>query len=143
MTEQTQAERRIDVTASAAPTQPAQAFAGLSDIRASMAQFRREHGEERVKALSAVAAGRKVEVVVRAPSRAEYDRHNETMMKLREGKTAQALSATRNLLLDCTLAPSRAELAGLLDSYPALADKFGESVMDMAGADAEVREETF
>ena len=140
MTEQTQTERRIEAPATApAP----QAFAGLPDIRRSMAEFRREHGEERVKALSTTVESRRVEVVVRAPSRAEYDRHNETMMKLREGKTATALSATRNLLLDCTLAPSRAELAGLLDSYPALADKFGESVLNMAGAEAEVREETF
>lgn len=131
------------VTTPATDLSKPRSFAGLSDIQASMRQFRLQYGEDRVKALSARAGARQVEVVVRAPNRNEYNRHNETMMKLREGKAGQALGATRALLLECTLAPAPAELAQVLDDYPALADKFGESVLDMAGADAEVREETF
>ncbi|MFC6592414.1 hypothetical protein ACFP81_10685 [Deinococcus lacus] len=139
MTNQAQTERRIDT---APATQP-QTFAGLPDIRSSMAQFRREYGESRVKALSAMVGDRRVEVVVRAPTRLEHDRHTATVLKIREGKTETAMTATRQLLLTCTLAPDAAALAATLDEYPALADKFGETLLDMAGAEAEVREETF
>lgn len=116
-------------------------FAGLT--RAEMAELRRKHGEDRVKALSAPGSrGQRVQVVVRAPTRDEYERYMETMLKL-EKQTARALGASRQLLMTCLLAPDAAALASELDARPFLVDKFAEPVMNMAGADAEVREETF
>lgn len=144
---QPQTERRIEAPAAAsAPaftTPAAESFAGLSDIRTRMAEFRSQHGQDRVKALTVPLDSEQVQVVVRAPSRLEYERHTETLMKLREGKTAQALSATRTLVMSCALAPAADVLSGKLELYPALVDKLGEKILDMAGADAEVREETF
>ncbi|GGI87250.1 hypothetical protein [Deinococcus wulumuqiensis] len=120
---------------------PTDTFAGLT--RAQVAELRRTHGVERVKTLSApTAAGQRLQVVVRAPSRDEYDRYVETLAKFKE-RTAQALSANRTLLMSCLLAPDAAAVAVALDAQPALVDKLVEPVLSMAGADAEVREETF
>lgn len=133
MTDHTQAE--------VVPTRP-ETFAGAT--RAQMAEFRRVHGSDRVKALTVPLPGSSsLQVIMRAPERLEYERHSETLMKIRDNKVAQALQANRTLVLACTLAPEASELAAALDRYPALADKLAEPILNMAGADVEVREETF
>lgn len=126
------------------PTPPARStetFAGIT--REQMRQFRQEHGEDFVKALSIPLGGKIMQVVVRKPSRVEFERHTETLMKLRENKVQHAMGANRALVQACTLAPDEQTLKQALDTYPALADKLAEPVLAMAGADAEVREETF
>lgn len=125
------------------PTQPhtPQTFAGVT--RTQMTEYRREYGHDAVKALTVPVGGDLLQVIVRKPSRLEYERHTETLMKIRENKVAQALSANRNLVISCTLAPDTTAINAALDKYPALADKLAEPILGMAGADAEVREETF
>lgn len=118
-----------------------QTFAGVT--KAQMQQFRQEYGQDAVKALAVPIGDETLEFVVRKPSRLEYERQTETVLKAREGKIAQAMSASRTLVLTCTLAPSQEQVAAALDKYPALADKLSEPIGAMAGADAEVREITF
>lgn len=121
---------------------PSDSFAGVT--RQEMRAFRQEHGEDAVKALTVPLGGnRKLQVIVRKPDRLEYEKHTETLMKLRENKVAAALSANRNLVIACTLAPDEATVSAALTQYPALADKLAEPILNMAGADAEVREEDF
>lgn len=119
----------------------AKTFAGITQEQ--MAAHRREYGKEGVKALSVPLGAKAMQVIIRKPSRTEYERHTETLMKLREGKVGQALSANRTLVLACTLAPAVEEMAATLNEYPALTDKLAEPILNMAGADIEVREETF
>ncbi|GGL15902.1 hypothetical protein [Deinococcus radiotolerans] len=116
-------------------------FAGAT--RQQVQAWRNEYGEDAVKTLSIPLGGRPFQVILRKPGRLDYEKHTETLMKLREGKVAQAMSANRALVMTCTLAPDTATLAAALDQYPALADKLAEPALSMAGADAEVREETF
>ena len=84
-----------------------------------------------------------MEWVYRAPERMEYERYTETLMKIRDGKVAVALSANRTLVLACTLAPAAEQLAVTLDAFPMLADKLAEPILKLAGADVEIREKTF
>ncbi|MCD0156011.1 hypothetical protein [Deinococcus sp. 6GRE01] len=120
---------------------PERTHAGITASR--MNELRAEYGEHSVKALTAPMPGGAVQVIVRAPTRAEYDRYQETLLKIRDNKVAQALAANRRLVIDCLLAPAATDLAPALDRYPALADKLAEPILQMAGAEAEVREETF
>lgn len=123
------------------PVSATETFAGLT--RAQVAALRGTHGHDRVKALSVpTVSGQRLQVVVRAPSRDEYERYMETLVKL-EKNPAKALNANRTLLLTCLLAPDAAAVGTSLDAQPALVDKLIEPVLTMAGADAEVREETF
>ncbi|MFC5846738.1 hypothetical protein [Deinococcus petrolearius] len=121
-------------------TETPETYAGLT--REQVQALRREHGAERVKLLSAPVGNRRLQVVVRAPTRDEYDRYLETMIKL-EKQPGRALAANRTLLLACLLAPDPKTVTPEFDARPALVDKFVEPVLNMAGADAEVREETF
>lgn len=120
-----------------------QTFAGLNDIVARMREFRQEYGQDAVKALTIPVGGEVFQFVIRKPSRLDYERYNETTMKIREGKVAQAMSASRTLVLTCTLAPGTEAVAAALDKYAALPEKLAEPLLALAGADAEVREETF
>jgi hypothetical protein len=128
-------------TPASTPARSTDTFAGVT--RDQVRQFRQEHGEDFVKTLSIPLGGKVLQVIVRKPSRVEFERHTETLMKLRENKVQHALGANRTLVQACALAPDAATLKEALDTYPALADKLAEPVLAMAGADAEVREETF
>lgn len=124
-----------------APVTNGPTFAGLT--RDQQQDLLRKHGEGRVKKLTAPGLnGQRVEIIVRAPTRDEYERYMETMVKM-EKQTARALAANRTLLISCLVAPDAATVAAEFDARPFLVDKFVEPVLNMAGADAEVREETF
>lgn len=112
-------------------------FAGLNPE--AIEGLRREHGEDRVKKLYVQG---KIELIVRAPSRAEFDRFMASTLKIQKN-TAEGLAAARTLLMDCLLAPDPRDAKAQLDKYPALTEKFAEKVLEMAGADDEVREEAF
>lgn len=122
--------------------QSAQTFAGIT--KDQMGKLRQEHGEDCVKAVTIpLPNGKSVQWIYRAPERMEYERYTETLMKIRDGKVAVALAANRTLVVACTLAPPPETLAATLDAFPMLADKLAEPILKLAGADVEIREETF
>jgi hypothetical protein len=123
------------------PTKPAPTFATVT--KAQIDAWRQEHGEERVRLASVpVGAGERFQFVIQAPSRAEYDRYVAALAKADRDYNRMSV-ATRNLFSACLLAPGIDAVRDVWDRYPALADKMAEPILLMAGADAEVREETF
>lgn len=120
----------------AAPT-----FAGAT--KAQVEAWRQEHGEDRVRLSSVGTVGSaRFQFVVRAPERAEYDRYVSALTKAERDYTKITV-ATRNILGACLLAPTLDEVRAIWDRFPALADKMAEPILQMAGAESEVREETF
>jgi hypothetical protein len=119
--------------------QPEKTIAGLTK-----AQFDVLNGQNggRLKAFSLDVGPRVISVVVRPPTLAEYDRHTSELMDLRT-KKERALNATLKLLRNCILAPALEQFNADLELYPAIGDKFGEKALEMTGAEAEVREESF
>ena len=118
-----------------------QRIAGLTQT-----EFQRKNSENRgrLKIFSLILPGSSetFDVIVRPPTLPEYDAHTSALVELRTKKD-KALSATVNLLRQCLIAPSIAEFNALHEAYPAIGDKFGEKLLELTGAEAEVREKTF
>lgn len=83
-----------------------------------------------------------VDIIVRPPTRPEYDKHTQDMLKVR-GRPDILSTAGPNLVRNCLIAPSVDEFNLIHDRYPALADGFESELLKMAGAAAEVREKSF
>lgn len=96
----------------------------------------------RLKILSLSMPGEEVDVIVRPMRRAEFEKlQNQLLTARQRGDNISTL--TNNAVRDCVLAPDTATFNAQLDSYPALGQAIGDKLMEMAGADAEVREKTF
>lgn len=111
-------------------------FAGKT--KAEMASFRAQYGEDRVVTRSFKG----VQVILRAPEQVEFNRYVQEMGKMARSPEI-ALNASRRLVLACLLAPSPQEVGAAMDRYVAMPEKLAEVVLELAGADAEVMEETF
>ena len=115
-------------------------FAGAT--KPKVQEWRSEYGEDRVRLSSVPVGAERLQFVVHAPSRADYDRYVAALAKAERDYNKMTV-ATRNLFAACLLAPSIDEVRAVWERYPALADKMSEPILMMAGMDAEVREETF
>jgi len=73
------------------------------------------------------------EVVVRAPSRAEWDR-----FRLLMNNDSRKMKAPEEMLFWCLLWPAKADLETLLDKRPGLAETFASGVAGLAGAQKDV-----
>lgn len=69
-----------------------------------------------------------LQVAVKKPGRAEYRRFKD--QRVDPGKRTVA---TENLFLACLLHPSKEEFQKILADAPALADAFGETILDKLG----------
>jgi hypothetical protein len=69
-----------------------------------------------------------VDVVVKAPGRAEWKRFRALMAD--EKRRADSLET---LLRDCIVHPDRSELDGILGRRPGLAETFGGKLVEIAG----------
>ncbi len=116
-------------------------FAGAS--KSQVESWRAEHGEDRIRLSSVpIGASERLQYIVRAPSRTEYNRYLSEVAKADRSFDRMAV-ADRNLFNACLLAPAAEEVRDAWEKFPALADKMVEPILKMAGTEAEVREETF
>lgn len=116
------------------------AFAGMTKTK--LESLRQEHGG--LKALRVpLPDSSPIDVLIRKPTRLEYERYLDATSKVKAGNMGAATTAARNLVRTCVLAPDEATLTGLMDTYAALPDKLIEPALAMIGADIEVQEITF
>ena len=71
-------------------------------------------------------------VIVRTPSSGIWDAFQEARDKV-------GTRALRQLLCDCVVYPESAEVLGMLDRRPALANVFGAKLLELAGLEEEAK----
>jgi hypothetical protein len=89
-------------------------------------KLKAEHGEIHLLRASGV------EVVVKAPGRAQWKRFRAYVADERRRP-----DAVETLLRDCVVHPDAAALDAILEKRPGLAETFGNQVVELAGASGE------
>lgn len=95
----------------------------------TVSELKAKHGE-----IQGVEIGEH-EFLIRAPNLHEFQRFQVNIL---EGGQKQVY-AYRELVASCVVYPVNGELAPLLDKKPALATLLAKPIVDMAGANEEVR----
>lgn len=98
--------------------------------QARLEELKAEHGD--IYVLTIEEDDDDHELVVRMPTRAEFDRFTASDEK-------KANRALVQLVKDCTLHPSKEELGKLFNSLPGLGLSFGKELARLAGAMRDVR----
>ncbi len=82
------------------------------------------------------------EVIVRPPTEMEYERFKAEASKATD-RPEIGLNALKVMTRGCVVYPEREAFAQLLTRYPALADSYGNELLQMAGASQSVTRKKF
>lgn len=82
------------------------------------------------------------EVIVRPPTGTEYDRFKVEASKAAD-RPEIGLNALKALTRACVVYPDKDAFSVLLDRYPAIADSYGNELLQMAGASQTVTRKKF